>query len=387
MKTKTAEKISELTEYFFSKKLKEIALLNQKGLDIINLGIGNPDLSPSKEAIDTLVQSALNPLNHGYQGYSSTKNLRNAYSTWYRKFFNVDLNPEDEILPLMGSKEGIFSVCLSFVNTGDHVLIPDPGYPVYKKAVEMVGATAVSYNLTEENGWEPDFDELEHIATQQKIKLMWVNYPNMPTGAMGSVRLFESFIAFAKKHNIILVNDNPYSFILNDNPTSIFNADGAMDIALELNSLSKSHNMAGWRVGMIAGKSNFIDAIQKVKSNIDSGMFLPVMEAAAIALQSNEDWYKQINHVYFERKAHVFQLLDKLRCEYSNDQVGMFVWAKIPGFYTDSFELSDKLLNDALVFVAPGSIFGKNGDRYIRISLCNPVSRIHEALNRIYLKF
>jgi len=387
MKTKTTEKISGLTEYFFSKKLKEIALLNKKGLDIINLGIGNPDLSPSKEAIDTLIQLALNPLNHGYQGYSSTENLRNAYSSWYKKFFNVDLNPENEILPLMGSKEGIFSVCLSFVNVGDHVLFPDPGYPVYKKAVEMVSAKAVPYNLREENSWEPDVNELERLATQQKIKLMWVNYPNMPTGARGSVQLFELLIAFAKKHNIILVNDNPYSFILNDKPTSIFNTDGAMDIALELNSLSKSHNMAGWRVGMIAGRSTFIDAIQKVKSNIDSGMFLPVMEAAAIALKSNEDWYKQINHIYFERKAHVFQLLDKLRCEYSNDQVGMFIWAKIPAFYNDSFELSDKLLNDALVFVAPGSIFGQNGDRYIRISLCNPVSRIHEALNRIYSKF
>jgi len=387
MKTKTQEKTSGVTEYYFSKKLKEIALLNQQGFDIINLGIGNPDLSPSKEAVDALIQSALNPLNHGYQGYSSTENLRNAYSVWYKKFFNVDLNPAKEILPLMGSKEGIFSVCLSFLHAGDHVLIPDPGYPVYKKAAEMVGAIAVPYNLTEENNWEPDFSELKYLVFKHKTRLMWINYPNMPTGARGSVQLFELLIAFAKKHNIILVNDNPYSFILNDKPTSIFNADGARDIALELNSLSKSHNMAGWRVGMIAGKSSFIDAIQRVKSNIDSGMFLPVMEAAAIALQSNEEWYKQINHIYFERKSHVFQLLDKLRCDYNADQVGMFIWAKIPAFYKDSYELSDKLLNDAHVFVSPGSIFGKNGDRYIRISLCNPVSRIHEALNRIYLKF
>lgn len=387
MKTTTIEKSLEITEYFFSAKLKEIAEMNRAGKDVINMGIGNPDLSPSKVAIDTLIQSALNPLNHGYQGYDGSERLRNAYSDWYTTFFNVHLSAENEILPLMGSKEGIFSVCLSFIKHGDKVLVPDPGYPVYKKAVEMVGGHAMAYNLTEENSWEPDIEELELLASKFQIKMMWINYPNMPTGTKGSIELFETLISFASKHKILLVNDNPYSFILNENPISIFNARGARDIALELNSLSKSHNMAGWRVGMVAGNSHLISIVQRVKSNIDSGMFLPVMEAAAIALQSNREWYNQINQVYFERKAHVFQFLDKLRCEYQPDQAGMFVWAKIPSFYNDSYELSDNLLYNSNVFVAPGGIFGKNGLRYVRVSLCNPVERIHEALNRIYLKF
>jgi len=382
MHIKPAKRISNVEEYYFSKKLREIDEMRQKGIDVINLGIGNPDRSPSDVVLNELNLAANNKENHGYQSYIGIPKLRIALSEWYTKFFNVQLNPSNEILPLMGSKEGIMHISMAFLNRGDLVLIPNPGYPTYSSVSNLVEAQSISYNLKEELNWQPDFDELEKNDLA-KVKLMWVNYPNMPTGANATIELFEKLIAFGKKHNILICNDNPYSFILNDNPLSILQVDGAKDIAIELNSLSKSHNMAGWRIGMIGANPTFIQYILRVKSNMDSGMFKPLQLAATKALGLGNDWYTEVNKEYLKRREFAWEIMNALNCTYDNNQSGMFIWAKIPKHYESSTQLSDDLLKKKHVFITPGSIFGKQGDRYVRISLCAKQLVLKESINRI----
>ncbi len=382
MKISPANRISNVKEYYFSKKLKEIAQMKENGLDVINLGIGNPDRPPHNTVLNELNVQSSNVSNHGYQPYIGTAELRNAFSLWYKNYFNVELNENNEILPLIGSKEGIMHISMAFLNKGDKVLVPNPGYPTYSAVSELVEADIITYNLLEDNNMEPDFDSLNKLDLSN-VKLMWVNYPNMPTGAAGSIRLFEKLIDFGKKNNILICNDNPYSFILNDNPISIFNVEGAKDIAIELNSLSKSHNMAGWRIGMIAAKQEFINYILRVKSNMDSGMFKPLQLATVKALSLNNDWYKELNDEYAKRRLLAYKIMDMLNCKYNTNSVGMFVWAKIPENYNDATELSDKLLYENNVFITPGNIFGSNGNKYIRISLCSKQETLNETIKRI----
>ncbi len=382
MKISPANRISNVKEYYFSKKLKEIAQMKENGLDVINLGIGNPDRPPHNTVLNELNVQSSNVSNHGYQPYIGTAELRNAFSLWYKNYFNVELNENNEILPLIGSKEGIMHISMAFLNKGDKVLVPNPGYPTYSAVSELVEADIITYNLLEDNNMEPDFDSLNKLDLSN-VKLMWVNYPNMPTGAAGSIPLFEKLIDFGKKNNILICNDNPYSFILNDNPISIFNVKGAKDIAIELNSLSKSHNMAGWRIGMIAAKQEFINYILRVKSNMDSGMFKPLQLATVKALSLNNDWYKELNDEYAKRRLLAYKIMDMLNCKYNTNSVGMFVWAKIPENYNDATELSDKLLYENNVFITPGNIFGSNGNKYIRISLCSKQETLNETIKRI----
>ena len=377
-----ARRIADVGEYYFSQKLAEIARLRASGIDVINLGIGNPDQSPPEIAVQTLASEAINSGNHGYQSYTGIPQLRSAFAAWYLKYFGVILNPENEILPLIGSKEGIMHISLAFLNPGDEVLIPDPGYPAYEAAAKIAEAKVVKFDLTEENGWFPNFDEIEKNDLS-KVKLMWVNYPNMPSGARGSKILFEKLIAFAKKHRILIVNDNPYSFILNDNPMSILSVVGAKDVAIELNSLSKSHNMAGWRIGMVAGEAAAIEAILKVKSNMDSGMFKPAQLAAVQALQMPEEWYKTVNEVYEKRKILAIGLIEKLGASFNKNQSGMFIWARVPENFGHSSEFSDFYLREAGVFMTPGFIFGEQGKNYFRISLCSNEGLLREAIERI----
>ncbi len=380
-----ANRIQSVSEYYFSTKLAEIRKMNAAGQSVINLGIGNPDLSPSENTIKGLMQAASEPTNHGYQSYTGIPELRNAFSDWYKKFYAVDLNPENEILPLLGSKEGIMHISLAFLNPGDEVLVPDPGYPAYKAVAALCEAKAVEYDLNESLGWCPDFDHLEKMDLTN-VKLMWVNYPNMPTGKAASIKLFEQLIAFGKKHRILIVNDNPYSMISTDKPLSILSVDGAKEIAIELNSLSKSHNMAGWRVGMIGAAFHFIQAILKVKSNMDSGMFKPIQLAAAEALRNTEDWYKTQRTVYSERKEIAKKILSALNCDFDSESTGMFVWAKIPIEVKSAKDFSEDILQNKKVFITPGFIFGKNGERFIRLSLANNEKTLTEALNRILKK-
>ncbi len=382
MSIKVASRLDSIHEYYFSKKLKEIADLNTAGKNVLNLGLGSPDLPPSVSAIEKLVEAAQLPTSHAYQGYVGILALREAMSVFYKKHYDVSLNPVNEILPLLGSKEGIMHICMTYLEEGDEALLPNPGYPTYRAAVTLAGAKCVDYNLTETNSWLPD---LTVLAKQDlsKVKLMFVNYPHMPTGAQGTRAFFEELVAFAKQHNILIVNDNPYSFILNEYPLSILSVEGAKDVALELNSLSKSHNMAGWRVGMLAGKAEFLSDVLRFKSNMDSGMFLPVQLAAVEALKADKEWYLDLNDEYRRRQQKVFVLLSLLGCTFDERQTGMFVWAKIPPQYATGFELSDEILHGANVFITPGGIFGNQGDGYIRSSLCARESVFEEAIERV----
>lgn len=377
-----ADRISIVEEYYFSKKLKQIAQMRTEGKDVLNLGIGNPDNPPSEATIDALVEQSRKEHTHGYQSYIGIPELRNAYANWYETYFNITFDPRSEILPLIGSKEGIMHISMAFVNQGDGVLVPDPGYPTYSAVSKLVGANIITYNLKEDKNWMPDFAELEK-QDLSKVKLMWVNYPNMPTGAPASPELFQKLVDFGIKHQILIVNDNPYSFIQNDSQISIFSAPKADNIALELNSLSKSHNMAGWRMGMVAGNSAYIENILRVKSNMDSGMFLPMQKAAAQALMNSKSWYEKINAEYSARKKKAYEILEAIGCSIDPSQVGMFVWAKIPDNYPSVEELSEKILQEANVFITPGFIFGKNGERYLRISLCTKEEILEQARSRI----
>ncbi len=382
MKIKTAKRLQQVGEYYFSRKLKEIAQMREKGVDVINLGIGSPDRAPSPEVIETLVEESRKPENHAYQSYAGIPELRQAFAGWYQKYFDVDLQPAGEILPLMGSKEGIMHLSMAFLNPGEQVLIPNPGYPAYAAVARLLGAEVLHYELVEKNQWMPDFEQLEK-QDLSKVKMMWVNYPHMPTGTAATTELFEQLVAFGLKHHILVVNDNPYSFVLNDHQLSILHVEGAKETAMELNSMSKSHNMAGWRIGMLAGKAEYVQAVLQAKSNMDSGMFRPLQLAAVKALSLDASWYKQLNDTYRKRRALAFELLDALNCTYAPHQVGMFVWARVPDEMDDGESLSDKVLNRGAVFVTPGFIFGSAGRKYIRISLCATESRLKEAIQRV----
>lgn len=378
----TADRLEGIGEYYFSTKLREIDGLNKEGKNIINLGIGSPDLPPHPDVVKVLQEECVKSNVHGYQNYKGSPVLRKAFSDWYKTWYNVELNADTEILPLIGSKEGIMHICMTYLNNGDEALVPNPGYPTYRSAVKLAGGVCIDYELKESNNYFPDFYQLEQTDLS-KVKLMWVNYPQMPTGKLPTKKLFEQLIAFGKKHNILICHDNPYSFILNEHPISLLNIEGAKDVALELNSLSKSQNMAGWRVGVLCGAKERIDEVLRFKSNMDSGMFLPVQLAAAKGLSLGKDWYDSVNAVYKARREKVYELLDTLQCSYSKDQAGMFMWAKIPDDYKDSYELSDEVLYDAKVFITPGGIFGSAGEKYIRISLCGSVEKFEEAISRI----
>ena len=378
----TSKRLEGIGEYYFSQKLREIDELNKQGKNIINLGIGSPDQPPHPDVIKTLQDESAKPNVHAYQSYKGSPVLRKAISEWYKKWYNVDLNPDTEILPLIGSKEGIMHICMTYLNKGDEVLVPNPGYPTYRSAVMLAGGKCKEYKLRENNNYEPDFDKILKKGLK-KVKLMFVNYPQMPTGQLPSKELFEKLVAFGKENKILVIHDNPYSFILNENPMSLLSIEGAKDCVLELNSLSKSQNMAGWRVGMLCGKKERIEEVLRFKSNMDSGMFLPVQLAAAKALSLGKEWYDEVNKVYRERREKVFELLKLLNCKFSKEQAGMFVWAKIPSKYKNGFELSDDVLYNSNVFITPGGIFGDSGDKYVRVSLCAPVEKFEEAIRRI----
>ena len=377
----TADRLNTVQEYYFSKKLREVRGLMAQGKPIINMGIGSPDLAPSEYVLKTIQESVLEAGAHQYQSYQGLPQLREGIAKFYKNRFQVTADPATEILPLMGSKEGIMHISLAFLNEGDEVLIPNPGYPTYTSVTHLVGAVPKYYDLTEDNGWFPD---LEELASQDlsKVKIMWLSYPHMPTGATATREQFEKMVAFAKEHDILLVNDNPYSFVLNNEPASILSITGAKDICLELNSLSKTFNMAGWRVGFVLGSAEHIDAILKVKSNMDSGMFYGIQKGAIAALESSDDWFVELNKVYSARRELVFQLADKLNCVYDRKAVGMFVWAKLPDGSPTSEEFIDNILYEKDLFITPGTIFGSNGEGYIRFSLCIAEEKIKEAIKR-----
>ncbi|MBQ9591878.1 MAG: aminotransferase class I/II-fold pyridoxal phosphate-dependent enzyme [Paludibacteraceae bacterium] len=379
-----ARRLSSVKEYYFSTKLKEIDALRRQGKDIISLGIGSPDMMPSAPTIQALCDDAKKADAHGYQSYVGIPELRQAFADFYKKNYDVALDPKSEIQPLIGSKEGVMHISLAFLNPGDGVLIPNPGYPTYAAVSNLVEAKVLNYDLLESNGWQPDFDALERMDLSG-VKLMWVNYPNMPTGAPASLDLFQQLVDFGKRHNILIINDNPYSFILNRKHLSILQIPGAKDVCIELNSLSKSHNMPGWRMAMVAAQPQFIQWILKVKSNMDSGMFRPMQKAAAVALtQNTEEWHEEFNvNVYARRRALAEQIMTTLGCSFDPNQVGMFLWGKIPDTYADAGELADRVLYDADVFITPGFIFGTNGNRYVRVSLCAKDDKLAEALQRI----
>ena len=378
----TADRLEGIGEYYFSKKLREIDALNKQGKAIINLGIGSPDLPPRPDVIKVLQEESAKPNVHAYQNYKGSPVLRKAFSDWYKKWYSVELNPDTEILPLIGSKEGIMHICMTYLNNGDEALLPNPGYPTYRSAVTLAGGICREYELKETNNYFPDFDLLEK-SDLSKVKLMWVNYPQMPTGQLPTKELFEQLIAFGKKHNILICHDNPYSFILNEHPMSLLSIEGAKDVSLELNSLSKSQNMAGWRVGVLCGTKERIDEVLRFKSNMDSGMFLPLQLAAVKALSLGKDWYGSVNNIYKARREKVYQLLEELNCIYSKEQAGMFMWAKVPEGYKDGYQLSDEVLYGSNVFITPGGIFGSAGEKYIRISLCGSVEKFEDAIGRI----
>ena len=376
----TAKRLESVQEYYFSRKLKEVRQLLQEGKPIINMGIGSPDLAPHVSVIQAIQKSILDDKAHEYQSYQGLPELRQGFASFYKTNFNVDLDFNSEILPLMGSKEGIMHISLAFLNEGDEVLIPNPGYPTYASVTELVQAKAIYYDLTEDTNWYPDFEKLEALDLS-KVKLMWVSYPHMPTGANGTLELYQKLIDFGKKHHILIVNDNPYSFILNQNPLSILQIDGAKEIALELNSLSKTYNMAGWRVGMVSGNAIFMDAILKVKSNMDSGMFYGIQKGAIAALKLGKDWFENQNEIYSIRRNLIFQLAEKMKCTFDRNSVGLFVWAKLP-IGIQSEEFIDKLLLEKHIFLTLGTIFGSNGEGYFRFSLCVKEEDICEAIKR-----
>ena len=382
MQIQVAKRLQHTEEYYFSKKLREIEELNQSGEKVINLGIGSPDLPPHPSVIETLHEYASLPDTHAYQNYRGILPLRQAIADWYKRYYNVSLDANKNVLPLIGSKEGIVHICMTYLAEGDEALFPNPGYPAYSAAVRLSGATGIPYELNPENGWLPDLDALAKTDLS-RVKLMWLNYPHMPTGASATESFFREVVAFAKQHNILLCHDNPYSFILNEHPASLLSVDGARDIAIELNSLSKSANMAGWRIGMLVASEARINEIIRFKSNMDSGMFLPLQMAAAKALSLGPEWYSELNHVYKKRRKKVYQLLDALGCTYDKAQVGLFIWAKIPASYPDGYALSDEVLHQARVFITPGGIFGSAGSGYIRVSLCAKESVLDEACQRI----
>ena len=377
-----AKRLQGVGEYYFSKKLREIDELNKQGKKVINLGIGSPDLPPHPDVVKTLYEEALKPNVHGYQNYKGSPVLRKAYADWYRNWYGVALDPETEILPLIGSKEGIMHICMTYLNEGDAALVPNPGYPTYGSNVKIAGGIVINYELTADNHYQPDLKMLE-ASDLSKVKLLFVNYPQMPTGQLPDEEVFRQLVAFAKKHHILIVHDNPYSFILNERPVSLLSIEGAKDVVIELNSLSKSHNMAGWRVGVLVGAADRINEVLRFKSNMDSGMFLPVQLAAAKALTLGKEWYDEVNTVYRTRREKVYDLLELLKCTFSRDQAGMFLWAAVPEVYKDGYELADAILYKANVFITPGGIFGSAGNGYIRISLCGSVERFDEAIQRV----
>ena len=378
-----AERLSPVSEYYFSRKLKEVARMNAEGQDVISLGIGSPDMPPSDETIRVLCETARQPDVHGYQPTVGIPELRQAMAAWYRRFYDVELNPDTEIQPLIGSKEGILHVTLALVNPGDQVLVPNPGYPTYTSLNRLLGSEIVSYDLREDRQWQPDFDALEKMDLS-RVKIMWTNYPNMPTGANATPELYRRLVDFARRHNLVIVNDNPYSFILNERPLSILQVPGAKDCCIEFNSMSKSHNMPGWRVGMLATNARFVQWILKVKSNIDSGTFRPMQLAAAQAYRNSDEWHKAMNRTLYRSRRHLAEeIMRTLGCTFDPAQVGMFLWGRIPDSYTDVEELTEKVLHEARVFITPGFIFGSNGARYIRISLCAKEEKLAEALQRI----
>ena len=377
----TADRLQTIEEYYFSKKLREVRGMAAEGKPIINIGIGSPDLPPSEAVIASFQESIRHAGAHQYQSYQGLPELRETIAEFYKKKFGVNTNPSSEILPLMGSKEGIMHISMAFLNEGDEVLIPNPGYPTYASVTKLVGAVPRQYDLLPDNGWFPDLESLMQ-EDLSGVKLMWVSYPHMPTGATANSHQFETLVAFAKKHNILLVNDNPYSFVLSKNPLSILSVNGAKDTALELNSLSKTFNMAGWRVGMVLGNEKNVNAILKVKSNMDSGMFYGIQKGAIEALKSGKEWFDQLDKIYEARRKLMFQLADKLGCTYDTNAVGMFVWAKLPNGSPNSEDFIDRILKYKNIFIAPGTIFGSNGEGYIRFSLCITESKIKEAISR-----
>ena len=377
-----ANRVGSVQEYYFSKKLKEVAEMNAAGKNVINLGVGSPDLPPSEQTIETLCEHARKANEHGYQPYVGIPELRKGFADWYKTWYNVDLDPKTEIQPLIGSKEGILHISLAFLNPGDGVLVPNPGYPTYSSVSKLVEANLIPYKLKEELGWQPDFEELEKMDLSN-VKLMWTNYPNMPTGANASVELYEKLVAFGRKHGIIICNDNPYSFILNEHPLSILSIPGAKEICIEMNSMSKAHNMPGWRMAMLASNAQFVQWILKVKSNIDSGQFKPMQYAAVEALSAKKEWYDNMNRFYRSRRNLAGQIMRTLGCEYDENQVGMFLWGRIPDSAESGEAIANKVLYEANVFLTPGFIFGSRGERYIRISLCCKNETLEEALKRI----
>ena len=391
-----ANRLNTVSEYYFSTKLKEVAEMNARGENVISLGVGSPDLPPSEQTVETLAHTAKEANAHGYQPYVGIPELRKSFADFYKRWFDVSLNPANEIQPLIGSKEGILHISMAFLNAGDAVLVPNPGYPTYASVSNLVEAKIINYDLLETNGWQPDFEALEKLDLS-RVKLMWVNYPNMPTGAPATRELYTKLVSFGRRHSIIIVNDNPYSFILNPSFSdkndgekeflSILQIEGAKDICIELNSMSKSHNMPGWRIGMLASNAQFVEWILKVKSNIDSGQFRPMQLAAVSALQNNSEWHCENNYnIYKKRREIGEQIMTTLGCSFDPRQTGMFLWGKIPENYANAAELADKTLYNAKVFVVPGSVFGTNGERYIRISLCANEEKLKEALIRLKIE-
>ena len=380
-----AERLNLVQEYYFSRKLKEVAQLNAEGKDIISLAIGSPDMPPSEQTIEKLCEVARRPDAHGYQPTQGTPELRQAMAGFYKRWYDVELDAKSEVLPLIGSKEGILHVTLAFCNPGDGVLVPNPGYPTYTSLSKILGTSIINYDLREDNGWQPDFDQLEDIVSRQgNIKLLWTNYPNMPTGGRARRETYERLVRFAQEHGIVVVNDNPYSFILSHDHLSILQVPGAKDCCIEFNSMSKSHNMPGWRVGLCASNAQFIQWILKVQSNIESGTFRGIQLAAAAAYQNSDEWHREANiERYQRRRKYAEQIMDVLGCTYDPQQVGMFLWGRIPDSYANVEDLTERILHEARVFITPGFIFGSNGERYIRISLCAKEEKIQQALERI----